>query len=126
MPIVSISSLPLKADIDFVAFSADLSESLYQRTGIDKQHTSVRWSRIEPGMYAVAGEEASIQHECSHPILVELLIPDLHHQETIEIMMDCIAQAIEKAGRVSKDNIFIYANTVRSSCVFDKGMVQRW
>lgn len=126
MPFVHIRSLPFETPIDISTVVEKVSRDLAAATGIGLEHITATWMFFAPGRYAAAGKCVSHQPMDSHPVLVDLLVPDFNSPETVESMLKTVAFSICEHTDVPVQNIFINYQQARSGMVFDAGQVKRW
>lgn len=126
MPFIHIRSLPSARPSDVGAALEGLSRDFAAATGVGLEHVTATWSFFEPGHYAVAGCAAAEQPAETHPVLVELLAPDINSAETVETMLTAIAEGLVRHAGVSSGNLFVNAREARSGRVFDAGGIVRW
>lgn len=126
MPFIHVRSLPFETPVAMAALVEGLTRDFAQGTGIGLEHVSATWELLAPGHYAVAGSAAARQPADTHPVLVDLLAPDLNPPERIEAMLRTVADSIATRAGVPSDNIFINHRRARSGMVFDAGEVVRW
>jgi phenylpyruvate tautomerase PptA (4-oxalocrotonate tautomerase family) len=126
MPFIHIKSLPFEQGREIGAIVTAVSRDFSEQVGIDIAHVTATWEYLESWHYAAGGRAAVNQPEDSHPILVDLLVPDSNSPEAIEKMLECVASSIADRARVPKNNIFINARLARSGQVFDAGEIVRW
>lgn len=126
MPFIHIKSLPFTKSSDVAAVLEGLSRDFAKQTGIELKHIHATWEFLRPGHYAVAGKTRRRQPKTSHPLLVDLLSPDLNGAESIEIMLSCLASSLARRTGISRKNIFINHRQARSGMVFDAGTVEHW
>ncbi len=126
MPFIHIKSLPFKPPLPMNGVVEGITRDFSTRTGIDIEHITATWDFMEPGHYAVAGQAASSQQTWSHPVLVDLLVPDFNTAEAIEEMLLAIASSISERTGVPAGNVFINCRKAVSGQVFDGGKIVRW
>ena len=126
MPFIHIKSLPFDESLDVSAVLENLNKDFAEETGIDVQHVSSTWEFFPSGHYAVGEKSANHHTQDSHPVLIDLLVPDFNSAEHIETMLSSIASSLAKHSNIRRDNIFINARTAQSGMVFDRGEVVRW
>ena len=126
MPFIHIRSLPPAEPIDTAALLEQLSADFAAATGIGVEHVTATWEWLEPGHYAVGGTAASEQPARSHPVLVDLLVPDFNADDDVARMMTAVADSLAARGGIVRDNIFINQRDARSGRVFDAGDIVRW
>jgi hypothetical protein len=126
MPVITITSLPFERPRDVRNIIEGISMDFSRDTGISIEHVSASWHFLLPGHYAVGGVSAQYQSARSHPVLVDLLVPDFNSEEKVEGMLNAIAESVSRRGGVSVDNIFINCRYANSGMVFDAGRVVKW
>lgn len=126
MPFIHIKSLALQHDVSIRTAVEQICGDFSLETGTAPEHVTVTWEYMMSGHYAVAGKAATQQPLHSHPILVDVLVPDSHSAETVERMMRCVADSIAKRAGIPRENIFINCRTAKSGMVFNAGDIVRW
>ncbi|MDC4224149.1 MAG: hypothetical protein MPW15_07965 [Candidatus Manganitrophus sp.] len=126
MPFIHIKSLPFEEDLEMSSILAAVSRDFSEEMGIKIEHVTVTWEYFEGWHYGAGGRTAANQPKESHPILVDLLVPDFNPPEAIEKMLVCVAASIAKRVEIPKNNIFIHLRQARSGQVFDSGEIVRW
>jgi phenylpyruvate tautomerase PptA (4-oxalocrotonate tautomerase family) len=126
MPVIHIKSLPLKSSIRISDIVEGLTRDFAQVMGIGLEHVSATWEVMPPGHYAVARKVAMRQPEDSHPILVDLLVPDFYSHEQVDQMLHVIATSISRLTKIPSENVFVNCRYANSGKVFDAGEVVRW
>ncbi len=126
MPLIRITSLPQTTAFPIDDVLEQLCLDFATTTGIALAHVSATWRLLEPGHYAVGGRVARGQPDDSHPLLVDLLVPDFNKPAMIESMLETIAFSLSRHAGVRRDNIFIHCALATSGCVFDQGDVVTW
>lgn len=125
MPIIRITSLPFENQ-DSSAWPKAVCEAFSTATEIPLQHVSVTWQLLPCGHYAHAGHNTYYQPNNSHPLIVEILLPDFYALDRVEKIMQCTVSAIHDVVGMPKENIFVQVNRARSGAVYDEGRVVRW
>lgn len=126
MPFIQIKSLPFEQGREIGAVLTAVSRDFSEQVGIDIAQVTATWEYLESWHYAAGGRTAVNQPEDSHPILVDLLVPDFHPPEVVQKMLECVAGSIADRARVPTNNIFINVRQARSGQVFDAGEIVRW
>lgn len=126
MPIIRISSLSLSEKFDMKEVMQALSSGIARDVRIEQSQLSISWQMIEANHYISMGEVAEIQPSHSHPILVELLMPDVLSKDLSEKIMHSLAHRLGKELNFPVSNIYIYERQLPASQVFEKGMVAHW
>lgn len=126
MPFINIQSLPFSPEKDIPAILKNISHDFSIKTRIEEEHITAIWSFFSPHHYSVAGQTTAYQLKKSHPILVDLLIPDFHTGETIKNMLPILATSIAKHTGILLENVFIHVRKAKAGHVFDAGEVVGW
>jgi hypothetical protein len=126
MPFIHVKSLPFAEERNIPVILEGLCADFADKTGIDLKYVTATWEFYAPGHYAVAGRSADTQPEGSHPVLVDLLLPDFNEKAAIEGYLHAAADSVAAHAEVAKDNIFVNARLARSGHVFDVGEIVRW
>lgn len=126
MPFIHIKSLPLEKPFDVGAVLVGVSRDLSETAAIDIQHITATWLFLPSSHYAVAGSVVPQQVKSAHPIIVDLLAPDLHAPYAIEKILADIASSIARRSGMPITNIFISYRAAQTGMVFDAGELVRW
>jgi phenylpyruvate tautomerase PptA (4-oxalocrotonate tautomerase family) len=126
MPYIHIKSLEFENGLETSGVIKQVSQDFSEATGIAVEHITVTWSFLPPGHYAVAGEVADYQPITSHPLMVDLLVPDFNSSERIEQMIQKTARSLSLRAQIPIDNIFINCRVACSGQVFDGGEIVYW
>lgn len=126
MPFVHVRSLPFESPLSMSSVVEGITRDFANGTGVGLENVTATWDLVTPGHYAVAGQSASFQPSGTHPVLVDLLVPEFNAAEVIEKMLFVIASSISRRTGVPESNIFINCRTAASAHVFDAGKVERW
>ena len=126
MPIIRISSLPLSENLDMKQVMQALSSGISRDVRIEQAQLSLSWQIIAADHYIAKGEVAETQPSHTHPILVELLMPEVLSKDLSEKIMHSLAHRLGKELNFPVSNIFIYERQLASRQVFEKGMIANW
>ena len=126
MPFVHVRSLPVPPPFDAVVAVRAISADVARAVAVDERHVTVTWQTLAPGHYASGGETAAEQPRASHPVLVDVLAPDLYAEERIEAMLRAAAAAVSREAGVANENVFVDFRSAASGRVLDGGDVVRW
>lgn len=126
MPFIHVKSLPFDPPLDVSAVVEGVSRDFAEATGIGLEHVTATWQFFLPGHYAVAGKAARAQPGNSHPVLVDLLAPDLNSPAEVEQMLKSIAASISRRANLPIENVFINHRQAHAGGVFDAGDIVRW
>jgi hypothetical protein len=126
MPLIQIKSLLFEEGLEVSSILSGICRDFAEQMGVEIAHVTVVWEFLESWHYAAGGQTAPNQPRESHPILVDLLIPDFNSAETVERMLKSVAASIAKRAGISESNIFINVRQARSGRVFDAGEIVRW
>jgi len=126
MPIIRINSLPLADNLDMKQVMQALSSGVSRDVRIEQAQLSICWQYITENHYIAKGELAERQTSHTHPILVELLVPEVLSKDLTEKIMHSLAHRLGKELNFPVTNIFIYERKLHSNQVFEKGMLANW
>ena len=126
MPFIHVRSLPLAGPFDVGVAVRAISREFARAAGVEERHVTVTWETIAPDHYAHAGALAAAQPDGSHPVLAELVAPDLHDDPSVDRMLRAAAEAVARQAGVAPGNVFVEHRAARSGHVFDGGEVVRW
>ncbi|MCW8956981.1 MAG: hypothetical protein OQL09_08865 [Gammaproteobacteria bacterium] len=126
MPVIQIKSLPFQSQPNMEHWLTQLSREFSQQTGIDTKHISIGWLYYDRGHYLDDSEIADFQSQNSHPLMVELLVPDFNKASDIQHMIRVAAHSLSDICNIDINNIFVHAATAANGLVFDKGSIVSW
>jgi hypothetical protein len=126
MPIIRISSLPLPDTLDMKRVMQALSSGVSRDVRIEQAQLSLTWQFIQENHYIAKGELVDKQPSHTHPILVELLVPEVLSKDLTEKIMHSLAHRLGKELNFPVSNIFIYERQLTSNQVFENGMLANW
>lgn len=126
MPIIRISSLPLSDTLDMKQVMQALSSGVSRDVRIEQAQLSICWQHLAENHYIAKGELAEKQPSHTHPILVELLVPEVLSSDLTERIMHSLAHRLGKELNFPVSNIFIYERELKAKQVFEKGMLANW
>jgi phenylpyruvate tautomerase PptA (4-oxalocrotonate tautomerase family) len=126
MPVIHIRSLPFQQEPDMGKVVEHIARSFSDSNEIGLKYVTVTWDFLPQNQYAYAGHTVEYQTRDSHPILVDLLIPDFHSEERIAGLMKSLAEIISATTSIPRTNIFIQSQRAHSGLVYDQGQVVHW
>lgn len=126
MPIVHIRSLALPNTVNMTKLIEQLAIAFAQQADIRLEHISIDWSFIPAGHYYVDKQVQQQQEVHQPPIMVELLIPDIHNEKRQQQLLTTLADVIHQHSHIALDNIFISLHIANSGSIFDNGKVVIW
>ena len=125
MPILRVTSLPFENQ-DSSAWPTEVCKHFSASTDIPLKHVSTTWQLLPQGHYAHGGNSAHFQPQDSHPVLIEIMLPDFYAIERVEVVILAVVDAVSYVSHMPKDNIFVQVNRARSGAVYDDGRIVRW
>jgi phenylpyruvate tautomerase PptA (4-oxalocrotonate tautomerase family) len=126
MPFIHVKSLPFEPPGGVRTLVEGITKDFANGTGIGLEHVTATWEFLSRGHYAVGGKAGLKQPKTSHPVLVDLLAPDLNSQKDVENMLRVLASSISKRTKIPLSNIFIDHRQAHAGFVFDAGEIVRW
>jgi phenylpyruvate tautomerase PptA (4-oxalocrotonate tautomerase family) len=126
MPFIKIKSLKFEKPINIGEIIVNLSKEFSGKVGIDLEHIHVIWEYLDPDHYAMAGKTTKEQPLKTHPILVDLLVPEFIEPDKIKMMLESVAESISCHSGIPIKNIFINCAYAHSEMVFDSGKLEKW
>ncbi|WP_220720886.1 hypothetical protein [Agarivorans litoreus] len=126
MPIVHIRSLALPNAIDMPSLLNKLANAFAQQAKIQLEHISIEWNYIQPGHYFVNQQVHHQQQANQPPLMVELLIPDVHSDKRQQQLISVLAKVIHQHSHIALDNIFVSLRVAQSGSIFDNGRIVTW
>lgn len=126
MPFINIKSLPQIGSSVQQSVMKQLSSRFAQEMDMHEKNITITWEVLKPDSYLNNGQFAAGQPQDSHPVMVDLLIPDFNSQSRIEKMMECIAELLAVALSIPVGNVFIHCRLAASGMVLDKGEIVKW
>ena len=126
MPFIQIKSLPFEDSFDVPKAVRNISRDFALANDLPLFHVHATWEFYLPGHYA-KGEDLPRHHPAAnHPVIVDLLTPDFNSAESLEKMLNSLAECIAGHAPVKINKIFINHRYARSGMVFDDGKVVKW
>jgi hypothetical protein len=126
MPFIHIKSLPQTGNIDPQSVMQQLSGRFAQEMDMHQKHITITWEVLKPDCYLNDGRFAGQQPQDSHPVMVDLLVPDFNSQSRIEKMMECIVELLAVALAIPVGNVFVHCRLASSGMVLDAGEIVKW
>jgi len=103
-----------------------IARSFSDSNDIDLKYVTVTWNFLPSNHYAYGGHTVEFQTRDTHPLLVDLLIPDFHPDERSAELMKSLAEIIASTTAIPRTNIFITTQRARSGMVYDQGRIVQW
>ena len=126
VPFIHFKSLPTDKPAGVAEVLEGVCGDVSRDTGVSAEHLTATWEEVASGHYAAAGSVADHASGGSHPVLVDIVLPDSTPPEEVEAMLQSVAASLAARARVPKDRVFINARYVASGMVFDQGEIVRW
>jgi hypothetical protein len=126
MPFIHIRSLPQPGNPDLKPVMLQLSNRFSREMDVQEKSVAITWEVISPECYLNDGRFAQEQPQDSHPVIVELLVPDFNSQPRIEKMMECIVELLAVALAIPVGNVFVNCRLALSGTVLDNGEIVKW
>jgi phenylpyruvate tautomerase PptA (4-oxalocrotonate tautomerase family) len=126
MPFIHIKSLPQASNADYQTVMRQLSGRFAKDLDMQENNVTVTWEVLEPERYLNDGRFVSAQPQDSHPVMVDLLVPDFNSEPRIEKMMECIVELLSVKLGIPVGNVFVNCRPSSSGMVLDKGEVMKW
>ena len=123
MPVIQVKALPQDPPLDLAEVLPKISADFAAYAGVAEQFVSLTWTWLQPGHYLCAGQPAQTQPATSHPLLVELLVPDFHRPDQSSRLLRVLAGVLAEHTGVAVRNIFIELRLARAGQAFDDGGV---
>lgn len=125
MPILRITSLPFENQ-DSGSWAVEVCQHFAASTEIPLQHVSAIWQLLPNKHYAHGGNVAYFQPRDSHPVIVDVLLPDFYALDSVENIIMASVDAVCHVSLLPANNVFVQVNRARSGAVFDEGQIVRW
>lgn len=126
MPFIHIKSLPQTANPDLRAVMQQLSSRFAGEMDMHEKNVIITWEVLRPDCYLNDGDFAPAQPQDTHPVMVDLLIPDFNSQLRIERMMECIVELLAVTLAIPVGNVFVNCRLAQSGMVMDNGEIVKW
>jgi hypothetical protein len=126
MPIIRITSLPFADTLNMGQVMKALSSGISRDVQVEQSQLSICWQYLSANHYIAKGELAEKQLSHTHPILVEVLMPEALGADLTEKIMHSLAHRLGKELNFPVSNIFIYERQLTSHQVFEKGILANW
>lgn len=126
MPFIHIKCLPQAGNFDLQSVMKQLSNRFAREMDLHEKSITVIWEVLKPDCYLNNGQLASEQPQDSHPVIVDLLVPDFNSQPRIEKMMECIVEVLAVTLAIPIGNVFVNCRLALSGMVMDNGEIVKW
>jgi hypothetical protein len=126
MPFIHIRSLPQPGNPDLKSVMLQLSNRFSREMDVQEKSVAITWEVLSPECYLNVGRFVQEQPQDSHPVIVELLVPDFNSQPRIEKMMECIVELLAVALVIPVGNVFVNCRLALSGTVLDNGEIVKW
>jgi hypothetical protein len=126
MPFIHIRSLPQPAKPDLQSVMKQLSSRFAGEMDMHEDNICITWEVLSPDRYLNNGVFTPAQPQNSHPVMVDLLVPDFNSQSRIEKMMGCIVELLAVVLAIPIGNVFINCRLALSGMVLDNGEIVKW
>jgi hypothetical protein len=126
MPFIHIKSLPQTGNSDLQSIMRQLSSRFAEEMDMHENNIAITWQVLKPDSYLNNGGFATQQPQDSHPVMVDLLVPDFNSRPRIEKMMECIVELLAVTLSIPVGNIFMHCRLAASGMVLDKGEIVKW
>jgi hypothetical protein len=103
-----------------------LSSRFAKEMDMQENNIAITWEVLKPDSYLNNGGLATEQPQDSHPVMIDLLVPDFNSQPRIEKMMECIVELLSVTLGIPVGNIFMHCRLAASGMVLDKGEIVKW
>lgn len=125
MPLITINALPFDPPRDQGHLAREIAREFALQCNIALEHVSVIWREMPPHSYAVNGQTSEAQGD-GFPLLVELVTPDFHKKEILQLMLKRLAWTIHRRTGVAEDQITVVYRPALSGLVYDQGRIIDW
>ncbi|MFT5170900.1 MAG: phenylpyruvate tautomerase PptA (4-oxalocrotonate tautomerase family) [Candidatus Marinamargulisbacteria bacterium] len=126
MPVIQFQSLLFEEPVDMASILASITDKLSETLAINRDHFTLFWTYIQAHHYTVGGESKKFQPRDSHPIMIDVLVPDFHDTDMCKAMLCTLSSALSEETDIPEDNLFINLRFAHSNRVFDQGEVVTW
>lgn len=126
MPFIHIRSLPFAEEKPISEILCAINRDFSARLDIPLEHVHSTWEYFRPGFFAKGDLAPKCQPDSFHSLLVELLTPDDHDQQTCRLMLEVLAASVAKYARVPLRKIFIQHRHACAGMVYDDGEIVHW
>lgn len=126
MPFIHIKSLPQPGNPDLKSVMQQLSSRFARDMDMHEKNVTITWEVLSAECYLNSGRFVTEQPQDSHPVIVELLVPDFNPQLRIEKMMECIVELLAVALGIPVGNVFVNCRLAMSGTVLDNGEIVKW
>lgn len=126
MPFIHIKSLPQTVTVDLESVMRQLSSRFARDLDMHEKNVAITWEVLKPDCYLNNGRFVPEQPQESHPVIVDLLVPDFNSEPRIEKMMECIVELLAIALAIPVGNVFVNCRLASSGMVMDNGEIVKW
>jgi phenylpyruvate tautomerase PptA (4-oxalocrotonate tautomerase family) len=104
MPIIEISALPPRNDVDVPTALASVTTSVASFLGEEPRGTWAIWRPVEPGAYAEGAEAPSVQPPDTHPAIVDVFAG---RRDDAAMLMTVVGKAVVDAFGLHDGNVVV-------------------
>lgn len=123
MPIITIKSLPLAKTINTSDILSKLTVKTAKEIGYEPEHIWATWEFLQADNYAVGTKLSKQQTKDTHSPIVRILSFEGTPKDTIEKVMQTVAEILSKELDIDIGNIFIEYSEAHSGQIFDGGQI---
>ncbi len=125
MPLITINALPFDPPREPGPLAREIAREFALQCNIALEHVSVIWRELPEHGYVVNGQTSTAQAD-GFPLLVELVAPDFHKKESLQLMMKRLAWILNRKTGIAEDQILIIFRPALSGLVYDQGKIIEW
>lgn len=119
-PMVKITSLPLKQDLN--KLMAKINGDVARASGLDEKAITYYWQTFD-AIYCPGCKAAKVKG----PIFVDMYCPNFMTRDQVHKVMTSLAEALEKYTGYTRNDVFIYTNFAEKWQLYIMGnMVTNW
>lgn len=123
MPIINISALPQKENVDISAALKETFLRVAEVFSLEPHQVWANYQEIKPGHYVEGNTEAHIQPVGTHPPIVELIAFEGRDNNIIEKALITVAETLTKSLEIP-ENIFLTYKEASSGKVYTGGSLR--
>jgi len=123
MPILRITALPQRPDIDVTAAMQRTCLALADTMGLPSDQVWGTWTPLSPSAYAVGDIVPDVQPHSTHPPLVDLMALEGRSADLRAQMLECVGSVLSAELGLQVGNVYVRYVEMQKTMVYSGGKV---
>lgn len=126
MPYIQIKSLPFRENVNIPGVLHKIVSDFSDAMAVPAAHVTITWEYLAEGHYISEGRVSNHQMQHSHPVIIDVLAPDIESDEVIAQILETIVDCVARHVSLPRDNLFANYRYAYSGRVFEEGTLKTW